>query len=252
MRRVSVALVFVLGVLCPTITRAAEKFPEQKAKLEQQLKAAYVPTTVVRKAVDKPGTVLLLRKAELKAVPANAPAYYDNVLKAGRLTHQTFGNILFKKDTIQDLAVGEPFYVLNAYATDSSVVVLLLSCNAYDNVVYKADVQFPFPKGFLADVTFSRVQEALAEVFEVAPPAGAPTVADPGPAPANQPAAQPAPPVETAAPAQPVTLKLGDTPDQVVAAMGSPDRIAKVANKELYFYKDMKITFVDGKISDIQ
>jgi len=49
-----------------------------------------------------------------------------------------------------------------------------------------------------------------------------------------------------------VTLKMGDSTDQVSASMGQPDRIAKVANKEIYFYKDMKITFVDGKISDIQ
>jgi hypothetical protein len=34
--------------------------------------------------------------------------------------------------------------------------------------------------------------------------------------------------------------------------MGQPDRIAKVASKEIYFYKDMKITFLDGKVSDIQ
>ena len=49
-----------------------------------------------------------------------------------------------------------------------------------------------------------------------------------------------------------VAINLGDTIDQVVAAMGQPDRIAKVANKDIYVYKDLKITFVDGKVSDIQ
>ena len=58
--------------------------------------------------------------------------------------------------------------------------------------------------------------------------------------------------MEPAQPAAPVTIKLGDSTDQVVSAMGQPDRIAKVANKEIYFYKDMKITFLDGKVSDIQ
>jgi hypothetical protein len=38
----------------------------------------------------------------------------------------------------------------------------------------------------------------------------------------------------------------------VVASQGQPDRIAKIANKEIYFYKDMKITFVNGRVSDIQ
>lgn len=64
--------------------------------------------------------------------------------------------------------------------------------------------------------------------------------------------APPAPPVEPAQPAAPVTIRMGDSTDQVVASMGQPDRIAKVASKEIYFYRDMKITFVNGKVSDIQ
>jgi hypothetical protein len=49
-----------------------------------------------------------------------------------------------------------------------------------------------------------------------------------------------------------VAINLGDSIDRVVAAMGQPDRAAMVANKVIYVYKDLKITFVDGKVSDIQ
>jgi hypothetical protein len=48
------------------------------------------------------------------------------------------------------------------------------------------------------------------------------------------------------------TVSEGMTIDQVVGGMGQPDRKAKVGNKDIYSYKDMKITFVDGKVTDIQ
>jgi len=50
----------------------------------------------------------------------------------------------------------------------------------------------------------------------------------------------------------PPTLQLGQTISQVVALMGAPARKAEVGQKTIYFYKDMKIVFVDGKVSDVQ
>ena len=252
MMKASLALVLALGTLYPATGLAATKFPEQKAKLEQQLKAQYVLTTVGRDgAFGAPGAVLVLQKADLGAVPGNAVAYYTNNLKGGRLTHPTLANMFFPIDTIRTFSFGTKFYVMGLEVKDDAVVVGLFACNTYDDVLYKAAVQFPFPKGYLADVTLSQVQEAIREVFIAAPP-------EPPPAPTEQivpPPAQPVQPVEPAQPAQPatpVTIKMGDSTDQVVASMGQPDRIAKVANKEIYFYKDMKITFLDGKVSDIQ
>jgi hypothetical protein len=40
--------------------------------------------------------------------------------------------------------------------------------------------------------------------------------------------------------------------DQVTAAMGPPKRIAKVGAKQIYFFKDLKVTFTDGKVSDVE
>ena len=42
------------------------------------------------------------------------------------------------------------------------------------------------------------------------------------------------------------------TKDQVVANFGQPARTAKVGAKEIYFYKDLKVTFVNGKVRDVQ
>jgi hypothetical protein len=38
----------------------------------------------------------------------------------------------------------------------------------------------------------------------------------------------------------------------VVAILGQPQKTAKLAGKEIYFYKDLKVTFKDGKVADVQ
>jgi hypothetical protein len=50
----------------------------------------------------------------------------------------------------------------------------------------------------------------------------------------------------------PPTIGLGQTIEEVVAVMGNPVRIADLGQKKTYFYKDMKVIFVDGKVSDVQ
>ncbi len=51
---------------------------------------------------------------------------------------------------------------------------------------------------------------------------------------------------------QPVTISLGQSIDQVVASLGKPLQIADLESKKIYKYKDMKITFLNGKVSDVQ
>jgi hypothetical protein len=52
--------------------------------------------------------------------------------------------------------------------------------------------------------------------------------------------------------AEPVNIEIGQTIDQVTAALGPPLHTATVGTKKIYSYKDMKITFKDGKVSDVQ
>ena len=42
------------------------------------------------------------------------------------------------------------------------------------------------------------------------------------------------------------------TPDQVQAAIGKPDKMVNLGSKQIYVYKDLKVTFVNGKVSDVQ
>lgn len=54
------------------------------------------------------------------------------------------------------------------------------------------------------------------------------------------------------APSEPVTISLGQTIEQVVAMLGKPLQIADLGSKKIYKFKDMKITFVNGRVSDVQ
>jgi hypothetical protein len=51
---------------------------------------------------------------------------------------------------------------------------------------------------------------------------------------------------------EPQTIQLGQTPDQVRTALGQPDKIVNLGAKQIYVYKDLKITFVSEKVSDVQ
>lgn len=56
-----------------------------------------------------------------------------------------------------------------------------------------------------------------------------------------------------AAPAPPpVEISLGQTVDQVTGALGQPKNIVDLGAKKIYVFKDMKVTFKDGKVTDVQ
>jgi len=50
----------------------------------------------------------------------------------------------------------------------------------------------------------------------------------------------------------PPTLTLGMTIDEVKAIQGEPQKIVDLGSKKIYVYKDLKVTFTDGKVSDIE
>ena len=69
--------------------------------------------------------------------------------------------------------------------------------------------------------------------------------------PAPAPLAPPPAPADTPA-GPPPTIELGQTKDQVQAAFGTPTRVVKLGTKEIEYFKDMKVTFVSGKVTDVQ
>jgi hypothetical protein len=52
--------------------------------------------------------------------------------------------------------------------------------------------------------------------------------------------------------AAPASVELGQSTDQVQAALGVPTKVANLGPKVIYYYNGMKVTFKDGKVSDVQ
>jgi hypothetical protein len=48
------------------------------------------------------------------------------------------------------------------------------------------------------------------------------------------------------------TISLGMSPAQVEAVLGRPKNTVDLGSKRIYIYQDMKITFLDGRVSDVQ
>lgn len=172
---------------------------------------------------------------------------------------------------------GEKVWVTKIEVKDDGVTFDLFT-DAVADVRYKAALKFPFPKGIT--LTTDQVEKLVSEVFKVQPAEDTKSDAQPQqeqppapgrrptqPAPAAPPPAQAAPPPAEVAPppippppppadepqAPPKALALGDTKDKVISELGQPEKIAKGAGtKEIYYYKDMKVIFVGGKVTDIQ
>jgi hypothetical protein len=86
---------------------------------------------------------------------------------------------------------------------------------------------------------------------EPAPPPVPEVAEEPTPVPAPGPMPDIAPPPPPAD-APPPTIALRQTKDEVIAIMGPPTRIARQGVKDIFYYKEMKVTFTNGKVSNVE
>jgi hypothetical protein len=155
---------------------------------------------------------------------------------------------------------GEKFFVYDIKNQKDGIVVDTIS-DPYNDVRYYGEIKFMFPHNAVPPV--DDFVKTVHEVITVQPsdddkggkeqakeaPAAAPAAAAPEPAAPLSAIAPPPPPAD----APPPTVEVGQTKDQVVAGFGQPTRILKPsAIKEIYVYKDMKVTFIKGKVSNIE
>jgi hypothetical protein len=54
------------------------------------------------------------------------------------------------------------------------------------------------------------------------------------------------------APPPPPAVSIGQTMNQVTAGFGEPLKVANLGGKTIFYYKDMKVTFTNGKVSDVE
>jgi hypothetical protein len=258
-----------------------------KEKLVSQIKLS--KGSAAHDDIVTPGDVVLLHKDGLMMCSSAAAYVEQNVYKAGVLSvnmqnrakdaaksylkGKFFGGGASVTDAANNgcstrkFVSGEKFWVTDIELKNNAIVVSTLS-DPYNDVRYYGEIQFPFTKGAPIPPVDDFVK-TVNEVITVAPSddkdkGNQNDQAGQGNQGGQQQAAAPAPsapsaPLQAIAPpppppdAPPPTIAIGQTKDQVVAGFGQPARTAKLAGtKEIYFYKDMKVTFTNGKVSNVE
>ena len=267
-RRVGFVLASILTALSPLAHGQ-----DAKGELQKKLNATIVLTKTTADSTDivTPGSVLDLHKDGLIMYAVDNKVAPTFTYKDGKLS-MGFGATMSAdmqlgaaQNGVNHLNVpqrkfvaGEKCWAIQSRVQDDGVILEFYS-DPFDNVRYIGQVKFPFLKKTIPPA--DEVMKAIAEVVtaeplqqEAAPAAPAAPVEAPVP---NEPAAPvqqivPPPPPPDAAPAQPKTIALGQTKDMVIAILGQPAKVAILGSKEIDYYPDMKVTFVKGKVTDIQ
>lgn len=223
--------------------------------LQQILMAQYPPATATPDGTDlvAAGTVVVLEKDNMamRAVMDNAVqvnghgvpsvavsnTYVNGVIKQTGLSGFLAKMILngpgaTTQTDNRRFNTGAKFWVIKIQTGSDEVVFTLLS-DPIDGQRYHGLLKFPMAKG-------SNVppEQTLATVAEVLKNDTEPQ--------------QPEEPAPTApAPEQTKTISLGQSKAQVSAMFGEPTRIAKMGAKEIDFYPDMRVTFMNNQVVDV-
>jgi hypothetical protein len=157
--------------------------------------------------------------------------------------------------TQRKFVAGEKFWITDIKVVSNGIEVDTFS-DPFNDVRYFGEVTFPLAKGAVpAPDAFVKT---FAEVMTVQPADDKAAANTGAPAPNAAAAAAPAPMQAIAPPppppdAPPPTIEVGQTIAQVVAGFGQPTLIKKPSvSKQIYVYKDMKVTFTKGIVSSIE
>lgn len=201
-----------------------------KSNLEDALKSQYVLTTRSKLGrILEPGTVLVIQQEGIKADKPKA-MMRPTVIESGSIS-KTGGGLLFSGG--RALPKGDRVHLYDLRVKDKGVDLIIGTVKTYDvskrgtteSTPYEAALHFAFEPSWLETAS---PEDVLAEIE--------PWLLN-----------------ETqAAAAEVKTIQLGQTKDVVVKILGQPGKIIDLGAKVIYVYPDLKITFREGKVSDVE
>jgi hypothetical protein len=242
-----------------------------RSAIQDRLESQYVLTKATddRSTIVTAGAVLVLKKDDLLMFTIELRNSPGNTYKDGKITQGLLGKLgrLSTDGSTRTFVKGEKFWVTRINVKDDGVVFQLLS-DEFGDTRYGAALKFPFSKS--APPTAEQMEKTVSQVLrvdgsdETAPeqPVGKPAAISGKPGQSSAfvaeqqetapaPIAPPAPPADQP-PAPPQTLSLGQTKEQIFEILGQPLKVANLGTKQIYFYKDLKVTVVSGKVTDIE
>jgi hypothetical protein len=246
--------------------------------IQHRLQAEFALTTPTANLTDivRPGSVVMMEKQGMLMYPVADGVPPLNTYKGGKIV-QTFGATFSTGMKLgrktpglntnnvpkRKCAVGEKFWITGVSVLDDGVVIQLYS-DPYEDGRYFGEVKFPYAKNAIppADQVVGMVTEVLTvQGGENNPPQTGPAAqpAAAQPQPALAPIPPPPPPPDAVPPPQNATLpsvtktiSLGQTKAEVTDTFGPPQKVVKLGAKEVDYYPDMKVTFTNGKVTNVE
>ena len=216
--------------------------------IQQQLQSLYTLTKATADGADvvTAGSVLVLGKDNLLMCRVNLPIPTPNVYKHTSIEQEGLLGALGRMGTLappgggapntRKFVTGEKFWVTNIDVQKDGVEFRVLS-DPYQDVRYHATLKFPFAKGVAPDP--DATIGAIAAVFKIDSAGGAVSAA-------AAPATPQVPETQTK------TIALGQSKDLVVSMFGQPSKVVQLGAKEIDYYPDMKVTFVQNKVANVE
>jgi hypothetical protein len=269
-------IVVIVSTILP-LSLASAQAPTLDEQLAAQYKLVKMGSDTSGYSVVEKGTLLAIQKGGILGVPYSDKSALTTKYEGG-VVHSPSGLLVAGKKSVLGhfsatqsqgqtthlFAVGDKVYPLKIEVNVPKDIVTVTvvacdTCNKTDPPTYnKANVAFQFPKGSLAAANAGSVEDTIGQLLSVSnddQQAGGDQGAQQGGGQQQQggdQGGQQQPAAQEQPAADPVSIEKGMTPDQVQAAMGKPDKIVNLGAKQIYVYKDLKVTFLNGKVSDVQ
>jgi len=184
-----------------------------------------------RNVIKEAGTVLVIQKEGIVGDKATDMTYTPTKVREGKVSQTS--SLLNSKSNQYTFKPGDRVYLFDIDVKDSEIWFWFVSCDAYSitkggdtrQTRYKGIVIYQFAKGYLETADLQKIKEEITSVLVTEDQAKA---------------------------ASTKTIELNQTFEQVEAVLGKPEKIVRLGSKTVYIYKDMKITFIEGKVTDVQ
>lgn len=176
-----------------------------------------------------PDAVYRISFEGIMAEPESNPMVY-NMFQGGKVTNSMYRGLNYLSSASASrspLKLGERVQVTKVNVDNFEVQLSLLSVDKH---------------GFISGLGAKRSQENVRCVLALRPVAHEPLTADDVTRILHT----------VLGPDQEPTVSLGQTPAEVKAILGAPSKILDLKTKQTWVYKDVKVIFVNGKISDLQ
>jgi len=260
-----------LALVVTWIAQANAQAPTLQEQLAAQYKLTKMGSDTSGASVVDAGTMMAIEKGGILGVPYTDHSVLTTKYEGGTV-HTPSGLMVAGKKSIlghfsTTQSEGQTTHLFQkgdkVYATKldvnlekDTVSMLIVGSDAKaDPPAYnKANVAFVFPKGSLAKASAGDVEDTIGQLLAISDDSqqGDQQQGDQqqqGQQQGGQDQGQQQPQQQQS---EPQTIQMGMTTDQVQSTLGQPAKIVNLGPKQIYVYKDLKVTFFNGRVVDVQ